>query len=81
MSTNYSQVQKEEEFTHDSFVIGKLSHFLLMTILSCIENDQNLRMSKPSCIENSTFLYMTTSMGRTNYSVRYESCQLIIHNS
>jgi len=47
----------------------------------CKENGQKLHMSKASCIENRTFLYMTLSKHRTDYSVSYESCQLIIHNS
>lgn len=53
------QPKKQEEFTHENFIMGKLFGFLLMTIGSYIENGQKLHMTNASCIENRTFLYMT----------------------
>ena len=70
ISTNYNQVYKRSEFTHDALVMSKLLDFLpMMTLsfvksgpnlpmshLSCKENAQNLYMRKLTCIENATFL-------------------------
>jgi hypothetical protein len=59
ISANYGQGQKKDVFTHDNFIMSKISNFLLMIIGSSIENTQKLYMTKPTCKENTTFLYIS----------------------
>lgn len=49
----------QAKFTHESFITGKLFNILLVTTYSCIVYRQKLHMSKTSCIENRTFLYIS----------------------
>lgn len=93
MSANYNQVQIQEEFTHENSFMSKFSYFLPMTISSCVENGQELRMMqssrkenaqnlymiKSTCRENSTFLYKFKVL--TECSGGYQSPPFVIHSS
>jgi len=56
MSDNYGQLHTEAEFTHDTFIMSKITRFLPITTESCAENDQKLYIIYPTCKENSSFL-------------------------
>lgn len=80
ISTNYNQVYKRSEFTHDALVMSKLFDFLPMMTLSCVKSWPNLPMSHLSCKEKTQKLYMIKSTCKEKRPFLYIS-QFIIHHS
>jgi len=82
---SYNQKQKQENFTHEDFIMSKLFVFLLMTNESQAKNSQKLPMSKVSCIENVQNLYMTYSTCKENRTFLYmnslKNSSFITHHS